>query len=128
VYEGASFCGQSKYREPKAGSMPNLFNLPDPLPTQEQFDTLIPDHGVKIERILSTGQITPEGEWYDQDRDEWVILLQGNAKLEYEDGQTLSLKSGDHILIPAHKKHRVVYTSTDPPCIWLAVHGALMPT
>ena len=105
--------------------MKNLFDLPNPRPNHEQFDDLIPDHGVKIERIISTGQTTPKGEWYDQDHDEWVILIQGQATLEYEKGHTVSLQSGDHILIPAHQKHRVAHTSTDPPCIWLAVHGAL---
>lgn len=105
--------------------MTNLFSLPDPLPSEEQFDDLISDCGVKIERIVSTGQITPEGEWYDQERDEWVVLIQGKATLEYHDGQTLRLSPGDHILIPAHKKHRVSHTSNNPPCIWLAVHGTL---
>lgn len=106
--------------------MPNFFDLPKPLPTQEQFDDLIPDQGIKIERIISTGQKTPLGEWYDQDRDEWVIVMQGSAKLEYESGDIKVLEQGDHQLIPAHKKHRVAYTSTDPPCIWLAVHGPLI--
>jgi cupin 2 domain-containing protein len=106
--------------------MLNLFSLPHPLPALEGFDDLIPDNGVKIERIISTGQITPEGEWIDQDRDEWVVLLQGHAKVEYLNGHTLSLQSGDHILIPAHQKHRVGYTSADRPCIWLAVHGPVI--
>ena len=105
--------------------MSNIFDVPIPLPTQEQFDDLIPDQGVKIERIVSTGQTTPKGEWYDQDRDEWVIVVQGDAKLEYENGQIETLQQGAHRLIPAHKKHRVAHTSTDPPCIWLAVHGQL---
>lgn len=108
--------------------MHNIFDLPNPLPTNEQFDDLIADHGVKIERIISTGQTTPEGEWYDQDRDEWVLLLQGTAELTYETGHRVSLKSGDTLLIPAHQKHRVTYTSTNPPCIWLTVHGNLLPT
>lgn len=108
--------------------MHNIFDLPNPLPTNEQFDDLIADHGVKIERIISTGQTTPEGEWYDQDRDEWVVLLQGTAELTYETGQRVSLKSGDTLLIPAHQKHSVTYTSTNPPCIWLTVHGRLLPT
>lgn len=103
----------------------NLFSLPDPLPSEEQFDDLIPDLGVKIERIISTGQTTPQGQWYNQDRDEWVVLLQGQATITYENGNTASLTSGDHLFIPAHQKHRVAYTSTDPPCIWLAVHGKL---
>ena len=103
----------------------NIFNLQAPLPTGERFDLLIPDRGVRIERIISTGQTTPEGEWYDQDRDEWVVLLQGEATLACEGGHTRHLAPGDHLLIPAHQKHRVVHTSADPPCIWLAVHGAL---
>lgn len=105
--------------------MHNLFDLPNPLPSQEQFDALIPNQGVKIERIISVGHTTPVGEWYDQDQDEWVALLQGQATLEYEKGPPHTLQAGDHIFIPAHKKHRVTYTSTDPPCIWLAVHGTL---
>lgn len=105
--------------------MTNLFSLPDPLPSTEQVDDLITDLGVKIERIVSTGQITPKDQWYDQKRDEWVILIQGKAHLEYENGQITKLSPGDHQLIPAHKKHRVTYTSQDPPCIWLAIHGSL---
>ena len=104
---------------------PNLFALPDPLPDSEQFDTLVPDHGVHIERIISTGQTTPEGDWYDQDRDEWVVLLQGKAVIAYEDGRSTILVPGDHVLIPANQRHRVEKTSVDPPCIWLAVHGDL---
>ena len=103
----------------------NLYDLPKPLPDKEQFTDLIPDRGVKIERIVSVGQITPENEWYDQDRDEWVTLLQGEAELTYPDGRKLSLHPGDHVFIPAHEKHRITHTSADPPCIWLAVHGRL---
>ncbi len=105
--------------------MMNLFSLPEPLPIEEQFDNLIADCGTKIERIISTGQTTPEGHWYDQNRDEWVVLLQGYATIMYENGNTLSLSPGDHLLILAHQKHRVTHTSTHPPCIWLAVHGKL---
>ena len=104
---------------------PNLFHLPNPLPDRELSEPLLPDRGVLIERIVSTGQTTPEGQWYDQDRDEWVVLLQGDAVLGYADGRRLRLQPGDHVLIPAHKRHRVEFTSTDPPAIWLAVHGPL---
>ena len=103
----------------------NLYDLPNPLPDEEQFTDLIPDRGVKIERIISAGQITPKGEWYDQDRDEWVALIRGEAELTYKNGQKVRLKPGDHTFIKAHEKHRVTYTSADPPCIWLAVHGRL---
>ena len=100
---------------------PNLFDLPDPLPDHEVFTRLIDSGAVKIERIVSTGQTTPAGQWYDQDRDEWVALIQGEAVIEYENGKELRLSAGDHVLLPAHCLHRVAYTSTDPPCIWLAV-------
>lgn len=80
---------------------------------------------VLIERIVSHGHQTPDGEWYDQEKDEWVVLLQGNARLAYADGTEEELKAGDFLLLPAHKKHRVNFTSTTPPCIWLAVHGRL---
>lgn len=105
--------------------MPNLFLLPDPLPAEEQFETLIQRAGIHIERIISTGQITPAEQWYDQVQDEWVVLLQGEAILSYQDGSSLPLKAGDHVLIPAHTRHRVSYTSHSPACIWLAIHGRL---
>ena len=103
----------------------NLYDLPDPMPSEELFTDLIPDAGVKIERIVSSGQSTAEGEWYDQHRDEWVALIQGSAVLHYDDGTEVTLNAGDHVLIPAHRKHRVARTSESPPCIWLAVHGML---
>ena len=103
----------------------NLYNLPETLPDAEEFTDLIPDRGVKIERIVSHGQTSPADEWYDQDRDEWVVLIQGEAVLEYESGQKLHVKAGDHVLIPAHRGHRVDYTSRTPPCIWIAVFGDL---
>lgn len=103
----------------------NLYDLPEPLPAEELFTDLIPDAGVKIERIVSSGQSTPEGEWYDQERDEWAVLIQGSAVLQYEDGSVMTLGAGDHVLIPAHIRHRVERTSESPPCIWVAIHGTL---
>ena len=105
--------------------MANIFDLPSSLPDQELFEALVLDNNILIERIISTGQTTPPGQWYDQDRDEWVILLQGEATLAYADSSQIKLTAGDYLLIPAHKKHRVEYTSSDPPCIWLAVHANL---
>lgn len=105
--------------------MSNIFDLPPQLPCEELFEPLVPGEAVLIERIISTGQTTPKGEWYDQERDEWVVLLQGEARLGYVDGSTRQLQAGDYVLIPAHQKHRVEYTSTEPPCIWLAVHAQL---
>ena len=104
---------------------PNLFNLPDPLPHNEDIIDLVRSDDIRIERIVSTGQTTPEGQWYDQDEDEWVVLVQGEAVLEYENGERLNLSAGDHVLLPAHCRHRVAYTSPQPPCIWLAVFGKL---
>ena len=101
--------------------MSNIFTLPSELPTEELFESLIETDRLKIERIISTGQTTPPGEWYDQERDEWVMLLQGEAQLAYEGDRIVTLKAGDYLLIRAHQKHRVEYTSSNPPCIWLAV-------
>jgi cupin 2 domain-containing protein len=103
----------------------NLFKLPDRLPDTEVSETLIPDQGVRIERIISTGQCSPPGFWYEQERDEWVALLQGQAILEWRDGSRLELFPGDWVMIPAREPHRVDWTSQNPPCIWLAVHGKL---
>ena len=104
----------------------NIFDLPEPLPDEEFFNDLITAKAVKIERIVSNGQTTPAGQWYDQDLDEWVVLIQGEAELGYESGDKLRLIAGDHVLIPAHVRHRVVFTSEIPPCIWIAVFGDLV--
>ncbi len=103
--------------------MSNIFNLPSELPDSELLEPLVTGNDTLIERIVSTGQTTPPGQWYDQNRDEWVVLLQGKAIVSYEDGSQVKLKRGDYLLIPARTKHRVDYTSVDPPCIWLAIHG-----
>lgn len=103
----------------------NLFSLPDPLPEEEFFEDLVPDSSVRIERIISTGHVTPPGVWLKEESDEWVSLLQGSAVIEYEEGRKVELELGDWILIPAHTRHRVGSTTADPPCVWLAVHGKL---
>lgn len=100
----------------------NIYQLAPLLPNQELFEVLLTTPNILIERIVSTGQSTPDGQWYDQDRDEWVILLQGQAQLSYEDGRIVELLPGNYLHLPAHQKHRVEATSSNPPCIWLAVH------
>jgi cupin 2 domain-containing protein len=105
--------------------MPNLFELPTSLPPTELFEPLATGKGLLIQRIISSGQQTPPNTWFDQPQAEWVVLLQGEAELGYEDGTSLRLKPGDYVLIPARQRHRVEYTSIDPACIWLAVHGSL---
>lgn len=89
----------------------------------EHFTTLHKTDKVRIERIVSHGHASPEGFWYDQDQDEWVVVLKGAAKLRFDDDETaLEMKPGDCLNIPAHKKHRVEWTTPDEPTIWLAVH------
>lgn len=100
----------------------NLFQaLPD-ASREEVFDALAGTDGVMIERIVSQGQVTPEGEWYDQPRHEWVMLLQGAARLRFADGEEVELRPGDALEIPAHLKHRVSWTAPDQTTLWLAVH------
>jgi len=100
------------------------YKLPAVMPG-ESFELLIPDRGVLIERIISVGSEDEEENWYDQERDEWVILLQGKAVLVWANGERLPLAAGDWVYIPAHHRHRVAETSAQPPCVWLAVHGRL---
>ncbi len=101
----------------------NIFeNIPADLP-EELVETLTEGGGVRIERIVSRGHCSPEGFWYDQDSDEWVIVLTGGAKLLFEgDESTVELKVGDYVHIPAHRKHRVEWTDQSVDTIWLAVH------
>ena len=101
-----------------------LFDASAALTDRERVDVLLDRPGARIERIVSTGQTTPPGQWYDQPGDEWVALLAGRATLRFEDGARLELSPGDWLLIPAHVRHRVEATSADPPCVWLAVHAA----
>ena len=99
----------------------NLFtNLPQNLP-EELFTTLLQAPGIHIERIVSHGQCSPDGFWYDQDQAEWVLVLRGAARLQFED-RLLDMRPGDFVNIPAHQKHRVAWTTPDEPTIWLAVH------
>ncbi len=99
----------------------NLFtDLPRHLP-EELFTTLLDAAHVRIERIVSHGHASPDGFWYDQDEHEWVVVFRGAARLRFEDG-IVDMKPGDFVNIPAHKKHRVEWTTPDEPTIWLAVH------
>lgn len=99
-----------------------LTAIPEQLP-EELFDCLHTNGKVMIERILSKGHCTPPGEWLNQAWDEWVLLVQGQATLQYQqDNQLFHLVSGDYLLIPAHTKHRVDWTPVDTTTIWLAIH------
>jgi cupin 2 domain-containing protein len=96
-------------------------DLPHNLP-EELVETLAENKHVRIERIVSNGHASPDGFWYDQAEAEWVVVLKGEAKLLFEgDDEPLHLKMGDHVHIPAHKKHQVKWTTPDEPTVWLAV-------
>ena len=89
---------------------------------EEIFIPLYKSPSVYIEKIVSTGQITPENEWLEDERQEWVMLLKGKAGIKFADSDEFELHEGDYFLIPAFTKHRVTFTSTEPECIWLAFY------
>ncbi len=103
--------------------MKNIFsNIPAQL-SEELTETLLKGPHLAIERIISRGHTSPPGFWYDQALNEWVTVLKGRAKLRFKDAeQTLLLGPGDHVMIRAHRKHRVEWTATDTETVWLAVH------
>ena len=103
--------------------MNNLFaDLPADT-SQEQIDELFHGSSFRVERIVSQGHVSPPGFWYDQPQAEWVVLLSGAAKLLFEDeDQPVEMQPGDHVVIKAHRKHRVEWTSPDQPTVWLAIH------
>jgi cupin 2 domain-containing protein len=89
----------------------------------EVIEVLARHTRVRIERIVSTGQVSPPGFWYDQADDEFVVLVAGAAVLRFEDGdRRFDLGPGDWVEIPAHVRHRVESTQAEPPTVWLAVH------
>ena len=98
----------------------NIFaELPTSMP--EEFVTVLAENQhVRIERIVSTGHASPAGFWYDQEQHEWVMVLRGEAKLNFET-ESIQMRPGDHVLIPASRKHRVEWTTPDEPTVWLAV-------
>ncbi len=104
----------------------NLFaGLPSAAAVDEQFADILQRPGLRIERIVSTGQASPEGFWYDQSDGEWVVVLQGEAKLRFADeADARHLKTGDFIDIAPHRRHRVDWTDPNRPTVWLAVHYA----
>jgi len=99
-----------------------VLNLLASLPVaaeSEHFQTLLERTDLRIERIVSDGQVSPPGFWYEQAEDEWVLLLAGQAALEYGDGTRVELSAGDSLLIPAGVRHRLAFTA--PRTVWLAV-------
>ena len=107
--------------ESKAGSLGR--GLPAGPLAAELAESLCQREGLRIERIVSTGQATPEGEWYDQEDDEFVLLVAGAERLLIAgEAQERALHPGDWLLLPAHCRHRVTWTESNPPTVWLAIH------
>ena len=98
----------------------NLFANLTSAQSGEEFLTLFDNANGKIERIVSHAHASPAGFWYDQEEDEWVVVLRGTATLEFASGEQVELKAGDYLTIARHVQHRVARTSE--ATIWLAVH------
>jgi cupin 2 domain-containing protein len=100
-------------------------NLLEDLPAdagRESTETLVSSPAMRIERIVSRGQTSPEGFWYDQDEDEWVVVLRGRAKLRFEgENEVVEMGPGAYVLIAAHRRHRVEWTDPGEVTVWLAV-------
>ncbi len=95
-------------------------DLPDAT-GQECVEPLVKTKDVLIERIVSRGQASAPEVWYDSAQIEWVMLVQGRARLMWEDGRVSDMEAGDHVTIPAHCRHRVDWTAPDQDCVWVAV-------
>jgi len=103
----------------------NFSNFLDLIPEQvhdEIFQNIINTGRLKIERIISHGQSSPETGWYDQEENEWVMVMEGEAIIEFEDHREVRLGKNDFLFLKSHRKHRVKWTTPDKKTIWLAIH------
>ncbi len=91
-------------------------------PSKEVFDVLLHNQNIRIERIVSKGHTSPASGWYDQEDNEWVLVLEGAGTILFKDGREVTMQKGDFLHIPAHAKHKVSWTDPDRQTIWLAVH------
>ncbi len=98
-----------------------LADIPREMP-EEIIGEILRTDAFRIERIISRGQASPPGFWYDQETDEWVLLVKGSAFLRFFDGREITLAAGDYLLIPRHVRHRVERTDPEGETVWLAVH------
>lgn len=99
----------------------NIFSdLPASL-EQEVFEDILNRENIRIERIISQGHSAPETGWFDQDENEWVIVLTGSASLLFEGENEIKLSEGDYLMVPAHQRHKVLKTDPEQPTIWLAI-------
>ena len=103
----------------------NLFTPVPEARNKEIVESLVKTTGFTFERIIAQGQPTPPDEWYDQEWDEWAVLLSGEARLLFEgEDEPRTIKPGDWLLIPAHKRHRVEWCAPDEQTVWLALNHA----
>ena len=106
--------------------MMNAKNLLDGIPAdlpEELFTTILQANNLRIERIVSQGQASPPGFWYDQEENELVIVLDGSAAVQFEgDVEPVELRRASYLNIPAHARHRVAWTDPNQKTIWLAIH------
>lgn len=100
----------------------NIFEFLSDDISNELFENIVTGQNIKIERIISKGHSSPQSGWYDQSENEWVIVLKGQAKIEFEKQAPVHLLAGSYLNIPAHTKHKVAWTDPDIETIWLAVH------
>ena len=98
-----------------------LKNIPKNI-SKELFETLVENEHIHIERIISKGHASPVEGWYNQEKNEFVLLLKGAARLEFEDGRVVNLGVGDWLEIVAHQKHKVVWTQPQGETVWVGVH------
>ena len=112
--------GTEPANEVNAGNL--LASIPSSLP-EEVFETVLRKPNVWIERIVSHGHSSPDGFWFDQDKHEWVVLLKRAARLRFENvAESIEMLPGSVVNIPAHQRHRVEWTDSTQPTIWLAIH------
>ena len=110
------------------GEIGNLFSEVPVAAAEEQIVDLLTMPGLRIERIVSNGQASPSGFWYDQGWTEWVLLLSGAAAVEFEgEAARRELRPGGYLHIPPGRRHRVAWTSQAEPTIWLAIHAGDLP-
>ncbi len=100
----------------------NIYNCNNVNLDTEYLENILVNKNFRLERIISFGHITPSNFWYDQDEDEFVLLLKGYAKILLENEEIIELKEGDYIIIPKHLKHKVIYTDTENKTFWLTCY------
>ena len=108
-------------RRKLAGQVANLLSVPEQLLTDQLLTDVLIRPGCRIERIVSFGQVTPADRPFEQEWDEWVLILQGPARIMMN-AQEFALAPGEHLLIPAHVAHWVTFTAPDSPTVWLTIH------